>query len=209
MSKRQTSEGRTITSKRTKTELKTPMANPRGYIIVKRENEQSPPEELFAAVENYIGKTKFQEMRRSTVNDVGARRVDGGNASKALLYHGINFEPFFQDVLGCSFDEANKSKVEVVFWPENKNQLPRYPAGLRGTVHIFCPATTEELHEGNGLFRIVEGSHTMTRGQFRHIESTTIRLQPNQILILSADLTIQYPQAGGGVGVFMRLFPPT
>ncbi|EQL29714.1 hypothetical protein BDFG_07706 [Blastomyces dermatitidis ATCC 26199] len=208
MSKRQTSEGRIISPKRTKMEQKTPMANPRGYIIVKRENEQSPPEELFAAVESYIGKAKFQEMRR-IVDEVGARRVDGGDASEVLLHHGINFEPFFQDALGCSFDEANKSKVEVVFWLENKNQLPRYPAGLRGTVHIFCPATTEELHEGNGLFRIVEGSHTMTRGQFRHIEPTPIRLLPNQILILSADLTIQYPQAGGGVGVFMRLFPPT
>ncbi|EEH04610.1 conserved hypothetical protein [Histoplasma capsulatum G186AR] len=190
------------------------MANPQGYIIIKRENAQPPPEELFAAVESYIGKAKFQEMRGSIADEVGAQRVNGGDASEALLHHGINFsniefEPFFQDVLGCSFDEAKKSKVEVVFWRENKTQLPRYPAGLRGTVHIFCSATIEELHEGNGLFRIVEGSHTMTRGQFRHIEPTPIRLQPNQILILSADLTIQYPQGGGGVGVFMRLFPPT
>ncbi|OJD22504.1 hypothetical protein ACJ73_06147 [Blastomyces percursus] len=185
MSKRQTSEGRTIASKRTKTEQKTPMANPRGYIIVKRENEQSPPEELFAAVESYIGKAKFQEMRGSIVDEVGARRVDGGDAGEALLHHGINFSniefnPFFQDALGCSFDEANKSKAEVVFWPENKTQLPRYPAGLRGTVHIFCSATTEELHEGNGLFRIVDGSHTMTRGQFRHIEPTPSVFNPTR-----------------------------
>ncbi|OJD25361.1 hypothetical protein ACJ73_03274 [Blastomyces percursus] len=176
------------------------MASPQGYIIIKRENEKSPPEELFGVLARSIGEETLHDLRMSTFSE-GARRIPGPNA-KELLHYGVNFSdprlrPSFQDILGCSFDEAIHSEVEVIFWVTNKTQLPRYPAGLRGTIHIFYTATTQELHEDNGIFRIVEGSHTMTRGQSNHIEPIPIRLQPNDILIMSADLTIQYPQAGG------------
>lgn len=115
MSKRQTSEGRTITSKRTKTEQKTPMANPQGYIIIKRENAQPPPEELFAAVESYIGKAKFQEMRGSIADEVGAQRVNGGDASEALLHHGINVS------LHCSHGDSSLKLTSISFQTSSSN----------------------------------------------------------------------------------------
>ncbi|OJD22942.1 hypothetical protein ACJ73_05701 [Blastomyces percursus] len=83
--------------------------------------------------------------------------------------------------------------------------LPRYPAGPPSIAYIYCPATTKDLHEDNGFFRIVEGSHRMTRAEIDRTKATPLRLKPDEILIMYADLKIEYPQVGGGVGVWMKV----
>ncbi|QSS65603.1 hypothetical protein I7I51_06449 [Histoplasma capsulatum] len=193
-------------TKRKKTEkaIITAMAQDRGYIIIQRkksklqEDNEFPPKKLFEALENEIGKERFQDLRRSTLALPGVP-IDGGEASEALLNYGIDFSdpsdpelnPFFQDVLGCSFCEADKAMLKVIFWARNETKLRRYTAGRPSTAYIYCPATAEGLNDGNGLFRIVEGSHKMTRGNIDRTEATPICLQSNEILIMSAELMIE------------------
>ncbi|PGG95597.1 hypothetical protein AJ80_09936 [Polytolypa hystricis UAMH7299] len=187
------------------------MAADQGYIIIARENNKSPPPELFDKLTDYIGKHAFEFKRRLTLEHTGGDKIDGGQASRELLNHKVDFsakelDSFFRPVLGDSFNEAKKSEPEVVFFAENPTQQPRYPAGpRRSSVYIWCSATDEELHDGNGLFRIVEGSHIKLRGEIDGIDPTPIRLKPYEILIMSADLIIQYPQGGGGVAIVMRV----
>lgn len=45
----------------------------------------------------------------------------------------------------------------------------------------------------------------MTRAEIDLAEASPIRLQPHEILIMSAALTIEYPNAGGGVGIWMHV----
>ena len=83
-----------------------------------------------------------------------------------------------------------------------KNKLPRYPAGPPSAAFIYRSGIPEILDESNGLFQIVEGSHRMTRKEIDQTSATPIHLKPNEILLMSASLTIEYPKSGGGVGVW-------
>ncbi|KJF60721.1 uncharacterized protein CIMG_12225, partial [Coccidioides immitis RS] len=182
-----------------------------GYDIIQRKNGESPPEERFRELEEEINRRGFGELRHSTSNFPGDRKPVDGMAARELLYHGINFadsDPFFHAAIGCSFEHAGKEGPGLVFWAKNPSQLKRFHAGARSTAFIYCSATNEELHEENGLFRIVEGSHTMMQGQVDETATTSIRLRPNEVLIMSSNLTIEYPTAGGGVGIWMMVYRP-
>jgi hypothetical protein len=85
---------------------------------------------------------------------------------------------------------------------KNPLPMPRYPAGPPSTAYIYRPGIPEVLDENNGFFRIVEGSHRMTRKEIDRTEATPIRLEPNEVLLMSAALTIEYPESGGGVGIW-------
>jgi hypothetical protein len=81
----------------------------------------------------------------------------------------------------------------------NVKQLQRLKAG-RGRVFIYR-AVGDTLGPDNGFLRIVEGSHRMSPDQFIDATAREIRLEPGQAIIMDGDLVIEYPQAGGGVGL--------
>ena len=87
----------------------------------------------------------------------------------------------------------------MIVWTKNPKQLQRFRAG-RDRVFIYRPLE-EALGPENGFFRIVEGSHRMGKDGVTNANAKDIRLEPGQAIILDGDLQIEYPQAGGGVGL--------
>jgi len=81
----------------------------------------------------------------------------------------------------------------------NHKQLQRLRAG-RGRVFVY-KAVEEVLGPHCGFFRIVDGSHRMSPEQIINASAKDIYLNPGQVIILDGDLVIEYPEAGGGVGL--------
>ncbi|KAK2763715.1 hypothetical protein FQN54_009331 [Arachnomyces sp. PD_36] len=180
-----------------------------GYLIIERQGGQSPPKELFAELMSNIG-VDTSEGRQQQVGTRTIHKCNGGEAAARLLHHGVDFsnpewDPFFRLILGCSFHDAIKENPEVGIWAENGN-TQRRPIGPKSSVHIFCPATDKALDDRRGLFRIVDGSHIMLTGDIERVKATYICLQPYEILIMCSELTIEYPQTGGGACVWMRVW---
>ena len=81
----------------------------------------------------------------------------------------------------------------------NNTQLGRFHAGKD---HVFIYRPLEEaLGPHNGFFKVVAGSHNMRPEQIAEAEAEEIQLQFGQALILDGDVVIEYPMAGGGIGL--------
>ncbi|KAI9893023.1 MAG: hypothetical protein M1814_000907 [Vezdaea aestivalis] len=123
------------------------------------------------------------------------------DACRRLLFHG--FDPrksdFFQQRGIVLEDETVNGPVDIFSFYSNEKQLPRLRAGP-GKVILFRPIE-KEIGTENGLFRIVPDSHKMSYIESVKVQSESIRIKPNQILLLDGNMLIEYPKEGGGLGL--------
>jgi hypothetical protein len=96
-----------------------------GYIIIRRKNNESPPEELFTELTHHIGEEKFEEMRE-VIADQGVLRL-GGDAFKKSVKDWNAFEKTVKDLLHYGVDvssnhhSCSSSKLTcLVFHPRSR-----------------------------------------------------------------------------------------
>lgn len=189
------------------------MPNDPGYKIL---SGVAPTHEKIETAKAEISMENLVKLQQST-SPLGFERLGWGKNSNGLLHDELDVRAFFccpknyadetqldgdeylKDLLRGPYAHANIHMAAAVVWMKNPSQLQRLKAG-RGLVFIY-KAVEETLGPENGFFRIVEGSQRMSPEQIVNANARDIYLQPGEAIILDGDLAIEYPQAGGGVGL--------